>query len=634
MTYRWLLKPQILVVIPLALLLVLAVACGGGEEEPDTPASTSSTSEETEPTATPTREVVLFPATAPPESDDTSAQAGAPTATPTAAPQSTPTQPSADETKFGGIIPMQQYQATNLRAVHAWGLPTTMTLSPMFSNMVEYDPEEPDPAAIRCDLCESWEVSDDSLTYTFRLNEEAKFWDGHPVTAEDWLFSLHSMLDKNTILDKDGNAIFQDQTRSSTVAGMKRYLLPWPDCCRAVDEYTVEMELQFPTSTFIASLAIDTAKVMARHTVLDEGKIQTMAAPEDMNGSGPFMHEKYVKDVSNHFVRNDVYWKAGYPRIDGMIHYVLIDSGTVIAAFKTEQVLMTNSSVNNLSNAEAIQLEKEVPDRLTIHWTGPVGVIGVVLNTSRKPFDDRRVRQAFNLAMHRQPLITIFSEGMDSFGSPLPPDTWFSRSSEEVAQLPGFRELDGKKHPDDIAEAKRLLSEAGVPEGTKLTLTTRNVLEYPEVAEVLADQLRRFLGLNITLNVVEGAAGFDAYDRGEFVFMVQGSSLAGLNPDDVLSRQAPATIMRWAGGGVEGGDFTVDGFMELYDQQMRESDVEKRNVLNRQIEDLLVNVDNAYPLLYWSMRSWIVDNRIHDFNAHPGVHAYLKWENLWCDPAC
>ena len=89
-----------------------------------------------------------------------------PTATPVPA-----AKVSTAEIKFGGFIPMQQYQANNLRPMHAFGIPSSMTLSPLFSSMVDYDPEQADPSVIRCDLCTSWELADDSVTYTFHLHQ-------------------------------------------------------------------------------------------------------------------------------------------------------------------------------------------------------------------------------------------------------------------------------------------------------------------------------------------------------------------------------------------------------------------------------------------------------------------------------
>lgn len=69
-----------------------------------------------------------------------------------------------------------------------------MNLAPLFNNLIEYNPETPEPGDLRCDLCTSWDLSDDGITYTYNINPDAKWWDGVPVTADDIVFSFESMV--------------------------------------------------------------------------------------------------------------------------------------------------------------------------------------------------------------------------------------------------------------------------------------------------------------------------------------------------------------------------------------------------------------------------------------------------------
>ena len=463
MVKHWLLKPRFLASIPIVLLLVLAIACGGnGDDEPEDtggvsgqPTPTTASAPE-EPTATPIPTILGFATPTSP------VDAGSPNPTPTATPE-TAAMP-AQEIKFGGAIAMQDYAAPTLRAVHEWGFPTDKNMDPLYNNLVNFDPETDDPDDVICDLCTGWEVSDGGLTYTFRLVENARWWDGELVTAEDVVFSFQSILDPDTIVDDDGTQLMADQGRSSIVKKANNYMLPWPDCCRAIDEYTVELKLQFATAAFMPTISLATYNIQAKHTVIDQGKIQTYERWQDFNGSGPFKLVSYNKDVSNEYTRNEDYWKEGYPRIDGMTHFIIVDTGTIIAAFKARQVLMTNSMVSNLSNAEALQLAEEMKGELTVYWAGPVGYAGLLLNTTKAPLDNQKVRKAIHLALHRQPFVETFSKGLDFLGTPTPPGAWYGLSLEESAQLPGFRESEpGVKHPDDIAEAQRLMAEAGFP---------------------------------------------------------------------------------------------------------------------------------------------------------------------------
>ena len=119
------------------------------------------------------------------------------------------------------------------------------------------------------------------------------------------------------------------------------------------------------------------------------------------------------------------------------------------------------------------------------------------MNTSVAPFDNPKVRQAVNLAIDRQALLETFGvPGKDSLGPPLGVGMWFSRSAEEIAKLPGWRQLNGKKHPDDIAKAKALLAEAGHPNGFKAEMMVSQVVQYPDQAPIYKEQLKK-IGIDL-----------------------------------------------------------------------------------------------------------------------------------------
>ena len=114
------------------------------------------------------------------------------------------------------------------------------------------------------------------MTYTFRLNEQAKFSDGHPVTAEDVAYSFLASTCPECIPIRDG------ETVSSTVQ-VKAYY----EDSRIIDDYTIEVKTQFPSPAFLLALSSETWKVLPKH-VEDAGKFQTTAEMGDLVGSGPF----------------------------------------------------------------------------------------------------------------------------------------------------------------------------------------------------------------------------------------------------------------------------------------------------------------------------------------------------------
>ncbi len=211
-----------------------------------------------------------------------------------------------------------------------------------------------------------------------------------------------------------------------------------------------------------------------------------------------------------------------------------------------------------------------------------------------------------------------------------PPGFWFSRTQEEYDQLPGYRELNGGKHPDDIAEAQRLLREAGVPPNLKVTLAARNCCTYPDQAAVIKEQLKKNLGWDIDIRTMEPGAGFDAFWAGDYQFMVQAATLNNTSPDAVHARWVGGTWPQWAGGG-RGKFFAVEGVEDLFEKQKIETDQEKRKILVNQIEDALYNGGSATATLFWNMRGHPVEHRIKNFHFTDNG---MTWEHVWCDPAC
>ena len=387
--------------------------------------------------------------------------------------------------------------------------------------------------------------------------------------------------------------------------------------------------------------------MLPKHTILEERKPQTIKSPKDFNGSGPFLHGGYTKDVKNEYEANPNYWKEGYPRLDGMRHIIIIDSASQMAAFQTGQVLMVNWIVHQIHVHDALKLQEELEGKVNFHWAGPILAHGVGFNTTKAPFDNVKVRQAVNLAIDRWEVVDTLSAGIHWMGSPFPPDTVFGRTTEELLQIPGYRYVDGggnvvtgnlkqvqglQKDPRDIDAAKALLAEAGHPNGFDVTLSARNAVGYPDEAAIVAEQLKK-IGINATIKTYESAAGYKAYDAGEFQFMVQGRTLELMDPDVVFAAWTNSTFTRWGAGGAPGANFEhPGGFGDLYNQQAQELDLEKRKAIVRQMEDVLMTQDAQYINLFWGARAFPVAVQIKNFHLHPSHYMGTKWEHIYCDP--
>ncbi len=545
---------------------------------------------------------------------DAGAAVGGDTVAPTAAPVAAQAAPqTAGRGIYGGIVPMQDYAFPNL-IFHPHAFTNQIkNISGIYNGLLEYNDETDDPYDIRGDLAESWELQPDGVTYVFHLHDEAMWQDGTPVTADDVVYSMDSLV----------NA---EKSRPQTLI-----IAPYfsPGNARAIDSNTVEIRTTNPAPDFIPMIAADAFKIMSK--AWGESGVDTSKWDNGM-GSGPFRPTNLVKDVSLELEKNPNYWKDGLPYIDGSIHYYIADKGTAIGAYRTEQVLMSTWPATNLSNAEVLELRESEADTLEVYLIPNSSFLGTLINTTVEPFNDVRVRRAMHLAVDRSEFREIFGGGIAPIGMPFPPDSWYGRSEAEALKIPGLRQgPDGGKHPDDIAEAKRLLAEAGVPEDFEVTIMARTVVEYVDLAQLLSDQFRRYLGWEATVQTIDSATGITRYKEQDFQIAAQGTAVLVGEPDPIIGKVfMPGGLwIQWSGWQAP------DEFTDMFSAQSQELDRAKRAVILRDMEDWILTVDPG-PLLvyYWSFRDQVVNKRIQNFHMPASLWTQLKNENIWCDPAC
>ena len=578
---------RVIVVIATIVATIAMVACGSSA-----PGDTSSTGSES------------LPATSP--ASGTSGEV-APTAIPDQA--DTPAQ-TADTGRYGGIITAQNAGSVAHWSVWQCGSGGTCMAptSPMFNGLVQYNGETPEPLDIRGDLASEWSVGDGGKVFTFRLHDDANWWDGKPVSSDDVVYSLDEM------------------SRSDVPRPRSGQFRPYYERSEAIDPKTVAVFLKFPSTAFLQYQATEFVKIMPKHHV--ETGVD-MKKEANILGSGPFKLKQYKKDISIEYEKNQDYFKDGMPYVDGLKYFIIVDTSTIIAAYLSGQVMMTTYANSNLNVRDGEQLQKRIGDRANVHYPGPLAWAGFMMNTSREPFNDVRVRRAVHLAIHRQPFADIFGNGRYPLGGPFPPDQWFSLPTEELLEIPGYRQTaDGEKHPDDIAEAKRLLTEAGYPDGFETTTLAANFLGFPEMAQLAADQLRRFVNIRTEVQPAEPTAGYARYESNDWHSGVHANGFLILDPDAIIGGSYLATGTR------NYSDWEPPQITELFNAQIKEPDQSKRREIVQEMSKYLRDTDSHVAITHWTLTVWVVDSRIQNFNLPSTFSAHNMKEHLWCDPAC
>lgn len=340
-------------------------------------------------------------------------------------------------------------------------------------------------------LATSWTVSDDKTTYTFSLREGVTFHDGAAFTADDVVATF------NRIINPPSNV---------SISGIREQLALL-EAITALDEMTVEFRLTGPTPYFLEILAGDGMIVYSKATLeANDYDLRGVTTPP---GTGPFKFVEYVQGEKLVLEANPDYWNPELPYIDAieLLHVAAwADRGTAVLTGQAD--LSFNVSVDTW-------LEGQSREGLVAAQAPCLNSHMVAINNEQPPFDNPLVRRAVHLAVDRQAIIDAFTPVWEpAFVSRwLPHASPFSTPMEEILQLPGYR----SDKTADIEEARRLLAEAGYPDGFETTFTAWTEAASSEIAvPAFAELLRTSLNIRGNIEVIERPRTADVLSGGEF----------------------------------------------------------------------------------------------------------------------
>ncbi|MFH1485079.1 MAG: ABC transporter substrate-binding protein [Chloroflexota bacterium] len=559
------------------------------------------------PTATPKPEAPA-PAKAQPAAPTAKPAAPAPTKAPAAVPTPKPAapaptpkpaaptpspKPAAEQPKYGGVLAIGYYTDVASLDVHqeASGA-MLMVVSPAYSGLLQYSPLEVDKVVP--DLARQWDVSQDGKVYTFHLQQNVKWHDGTPFGAEDVRFSLDRIRKPPTGTRSPRSILFK---------GIAQVKVP--------DKDTVTIELADPSAAFVSTMAGAWQKIMPKHVIESRGHMKDVAV-----GTGPFKLKQYATGVVYEFVKNQDYFIKGRPYVDGVTFYVIRDSGTRFAAFRSRRTVMTSQS-NGLTPSQAEVVKNTMPDA-SVGQSVAGNWWNFFMNLSKKPWNDIRVRQAVNLATDRQQAIKIIDEGYGEQGLYMPPGTWGLPDSE-VLKLPGYRQ----PKDADRQEAKRLLAEAGYPDGFTTTVMTRAGAYYEKGGIFMKDQLAT-IGIRADLDVRDQTVIFERLGRHDYDSACFKEGLDVNDPTVVLKDR----YMGGAGRNYSGfSDKLVD---ELLDKQDTMLDEAKRKETVLQIQRRILELQPV-ALTHWGVYLTGWWKELRDFNAAVPRYSNSTYTEVWLD---
>ena len=472
-------------------------------------------------------------------------------------------------------------------------------LAPHYSTLLRFDPEN--YPKIEGDVAESWTVSKDGLTYTFKIRKGIKFHDGSLLTARD----VKATYDK-IVFPPEG------------VASARKAYYAMVEKVEAPDESTVVFHLKWPSASLLRQLAspwnfIYKADILAKDPRWYEKNVM---------GSGPFTFVDYVAGSHWDGKKNPDYFVKGRPYLDGYRAVFIRDTAPRVAAIRGGQALIEFRGFNP---AVRDDLVRALGDKIRVQESSWICNMTVAINNEKKPFDDVRVRKALTLAIDRWEGSKALSQIsiMKPVGGVMRPGSEFAPSDAELSKLAGF----AKDSEASRKEARRLLKEAGVPEGFPFTLKNRNIKEpYEAVGVYVIDQWRK-VGLNVTHLPQEGGPYFADLRAGNYETSIDFACDFMDEPDYQLIKfisrhKSPINYARYV-------DPVVD---DLYEKQGRATDLKERLKLIRQMEKRVLD-EQAYQfhVLWWQriIPHWA---RVKGWKITPSHYLNQDLRDVWLAP--
>jgi ABC-type transport system substrate-binding protein len=331
----------------------------------------------------------------------------------------------------------------------------------LFDGLMDY---EPGTTNLRPGLAESYEISDDGLTYTFHLRDGVTFHNGRTMTAEDVVYSLNRVTNPET--QSPGAGFFDSIAGYDAMASGEATTL---EGVSAPDEKTVVITLSRPDAPFLHKMALNFASVVPKEAV-DEAGPDFGRKPV---GTGAYKLAEWTTGQRLVFAKNADYWREGIPYLDEIVFEV---GQEPIVALLRAQRGEVDVPGDGIPPAKFLEVMNDPEMKDNVIEGGQLHTGYITMNVTQQPFDDLKVRQAVNMAINKDRIVQIINGRAVPANQPLPPS------------MPGY-DKDYQGFPYDPAKAKALLAEAGHADGFDTTLYVMNTDPQPRIAQAIQNDL-------------------------------------------------------------------------------------------------------------------------------------------------
>ena len=451
----------------------------------------------------------------------------------------------------------------------------------VYDNLVSMDQD----LKLQPGLAESWTVTPDNLTYTFKLRKGAKFHNGREVTADDVIWTY------NRILDPKTNA-------------SQKVDLEVIDTMTAPDPNTLVIKTKFIFGEFLTALAGYSTMIVPKEVVEQNGDLRKVAV-----GSGPFILEEWREKTYVKLKKNPDHWEANNIYVDRITIPIIPDEQTALAQLRSGAV--HSLLLSDLKNVGLVKDDKA----LALQKTSTLQTDILVFNCGKPPFNDPKLRQAFSWAIDRNKVLAGGAAGLGELTGPLPP-------AMKPYALPGNS---FPSHTPDKEKAKAMLKELGKDSGFSPTIlvsatnpNARGMLN----AQVMADELRQ-VGVTLNIQMLEPAVWSKRFPKPTYDFELSSNSIIGyLGPDAYL-------YFRFNHEGFNQPNWNEPDIEKTLLEGRQTPDGDKRTQIYQDVQKTLVD-RVPYLWLYTLDNYWVHQPFVKGFRADPAGR-WIAAKSVWLD---
>lgn len=442
-------------------------------------------------------------------------------------------------------------------------------------------------------LAESWESSDNGLTWTFNLRKGVTFHDGTPFNAEAVLFSLNRQHDKNhPFHDVGGSYVYWEDTGLADIV----------DKITAINDSTVQITLKTAYSPFIYTIAITPFAIVSPTAVRELGD----KFSNNPVGTGPFKFVRWDRKDKIVLEANDDYW-GGRPKLDRVIFRSIPDNS--VRLIELQQGSLHVMEFPNPDDLQQIQNDES----LMLLTQSGMNIGYLAMNMDKPPFDNNKVRLAINHAINKSSITKHLYQGLGiPAKNPIPPKLWSYDDTIEDYEY-------------DPKLAKQLLAEAGYAEGFETTLWALPVPRpyIPDgraLAEVIQSQLNN-IGIKAKIVTYDWGTYLEKTKNGEHDMAMLGWSADLGDPDNFFYFLLSKASAEKPAGNI--AFYKSDEMQEILEKARSISDRDKRKELYQEAQQLF-HKDVPWVPLAHAKQVLVVNKKVKNLKLHPLNWKYLK----------